>query len=80
MSDVSDVSDVSDAFVREPSAAPAAEGRFRRRLLAGGLLGAFRTSPADINAAAAPCRRPPGEETEAQTSRCRNRWPPRPPR
>jgi hypothetical protein len=47
------VLDVSDAFVRESSAAltSAAEGRFHRRLLQGGLHGAFRKSASDINAA-----------------------------
>src|SRR3954454_14227284 len=67
------VLDVSDAFVRESSAAltSAAEGRFHRRLLPGGLLGAFRTSATDINAARGAMQETAGRVTDAQTSRLR---------
>jgi methyl-accepting chemotaxis protein len=67
------VLDVSDAFVRESSAAltSAAEGRFHRRLLPGGLLGAFRTSATDINAARSAMQETAGRVTDAQTSRLR---------
>ena len=67
------VLDVTDAFVRESSAAltSAAEGRFHRRLLQGGLLGAFRKSATDINAARDAMRETAGRVTEAQTSRLR---------
>ncbi|WP_456556157.1 methyl-accepting chemotaxis protein [Blastococcus sp. SYSU D00922] len=67
------VLDVSDAFVRESSAAltSAAEGRFHRRLLEGGLLGAFRTSASDINTARRAMEETAGRVTEAQTSRLR---------
>ncbi|TKJ28529.1 methyl-accepting chemotaxis protein [Blastococcus sp. CCUG 61487] len=65
------VLDVSDAFVRESSAAlaSAAEGRFHRRLLEGGLLGAFRKSASDINDARDAMQATAGRVTEAQTSR-----------
>lgn len=65
--------DVSDAFVRESSAAlaSAAEGRFHRRLLEGGLLGAYRKSAVDINAARDAMRETAGRVTEAQASRLR---------
>jgi methyl-accepting chemotaxis protein len=67
------VLDVSDAFVRESSAAltSAAEGRFSRRLLEGGLLGAFRKSASTINAARDAMQETAGRVTEAQTSRLR---------
>jgi methyl-accepting chemotaxis protein len=67
------VLDVSDAFVRESSAAltSAAEGRFHRRLLQGGLHGAFRRSASDINAARGAMQETAGRVTEAQTSRLR---------
>ncbi|WP_241037338.1 methyl-accepting chemotaxis protein [Blastococcus litoris] len=67
------VLDVSDAFVRESSAAltSAAEGRFHRRLLEGGLLGAFRASATDINGARTAMEETAGRVTEAQTSRLR---------
>jgi methyl-accepting chemotaxis protein len=65
--------DVTDAFVRESSAAltSAAEGRYHRRLLEGGLLGAFRASAKDINAARTAMQETAGHVTEAQTSRLR---------
>jgi methyl-accepting chemotaxis protein len=68
---VNRVLDVSDAFVRESSAAlsSAAEGRFHRRLLLTGLLGAFRKSAVDINSARDAMRETAGRVTEAQTSR-----------
>jgi methyl-accepting chemotaxis protein len=67
------VLDVSDAFVRESSAAltSAAEGRFHRRLLQGGLRGAFQTSASDINSARDAMQETAGRVTEAQTSRLR---------
>ncbi|WP_051515842.1 methyl-accepting chemotaxis protein [Candidatus Blastococcus massiliensis] len=70
---VNRVLDVSDAFVRESSAslASAAEGRFSRRLLEGGLLGAFRRSASDINSARDAMEETAGRVTEAQTSRLR---------
>jgi methyl-accepting chemotaxis protein len=70
---VNRVLDVSDAFVRESSAAltSAAEGRFHRRLLLTGLLGAFRKSATDINGARDAMRETAGRVTEAQTSRLR---------
>jgi X-X-X-Leu-X-X-Gly heptad repeat protein len=70
---VNRVLDVADAFVRESSAAltSAAEGRFHRRLLLTGLLGAFRKSATDINGARDAMRETAGRVTEAQTSRLR---------
>jgi methyl-accepting chemotaxis protein len=70
---VNRVLDVSDAFVRESSAAltSAAEGRFHRRLLLGGLSGAFRKSAKDINTARDAMQDTAGRVTEAQTSRLR---------
>jgi methyl-accepting chemotaxis protein len=70
---VNRVLDVSDAFVRESSAAltSAAEGRFHRRLLLTGLLGAFRKSAVDINGARDAMRETAGRVTEAQSSRLR---------
>src|SRR4051812_4699632 len=67
------VLDVSDAFVRESSAAltSAAEGRFHRKLLQGGLHGAFRKGASDINAARGAMQETAGRVTEAQTSRLR---------
>ncbi|RBY97054.1 chemotaxis protein [Blastococcus sp. TF02-8] len=67
------VLDVSDAFVRESSAAlsSAAEGRFHRKLLTTGLLGAFRRSASDINAARHAMQETDGRVAEAQTSRLR---------
>ena len=70
---VNRVLDVSDAFVRESSAAltSAAEGRFHRRLLPTGMLGAFRKGATDINGARDAMRETAGRVTEAQTSRLR---------
>src|SRR3954469_5047012 len=70
---VNRVLDVSDSFVRESSAAltSAAEGRFHRRLLQGGLHGAFRKGASDINAARGAMQETAGRVTEAQTSRLR---------
>jgi methyl-accepting chemotaxis protein len=70
---VNRVLDISDAFVRESSAAltSAAEGRFHRRLLLGGLSGAFRKSATTINAARGAMQETAGRVTEAQTSRLR---------
>ncbi|SFF56191.1 methyl-accepting chemotaxis protein [Blastococcus tunisiensis] len=65
--------DVADAFVRESSAAltSAAEGRFHRRLLERGLLGAYRSSATAINSARAAMQETAGRVIEAQTSRLR---------
>jgi methyl-accepting chemotaxis protein len=65
--------DVADAFVRESSAAltSAAEGRFHRRLLERGLLGAYRSSATAINTARAAMQETAGRVIEAQTSRLR---------
>ncbi|MBB2901711.1 methyl-accepting chemotaxis protein [Kineococcus radiotolerans] len=63
--------DVSDAFVREAGEVltAAAEGRFHRRLLTGGLGGAFRHSAAAINAGRTTMRAGSSVVEEARTAR-----------
>jgi methyl-accepting chemotaxis protein len=70
---VNHVLDVSDAFVRESSAAltAAAQGRFHRSVLLGGLAGAYRKGATDINAARDAMRQTAGRVTEAQAARLR---------
>ncbi|MGY1642216.1 methyl-accepting chemotaxis protein [Geodermatophilus sp. SYSU D00703] len=70
---VNNVLDVSDAFVREASAAltAAAQGRFHRSVLPGGLAGAYRKGVTEINAARDAMRETAGRVTEAQAARLR---------